>query len=319
MSAVLGPQEMRRLELRQMDNEELFRNYDNDLVLRLQNPRNLSDTRKMLGRFKTHLDGRPPSPELAKEFLAQFANRKPRTLYRYVQMIKGLMKWYGQPLDDLKVRVPKSLPPYIEDITVQKLLDAIENHRTHKGSIPRDKLLVELAARTGMRVGELAALEAKDIHKDFLWVRDSKYHKDRPIPLTQSVAPKLNDFVRGMGPNEKVFKIKARCISLKIKYWARKAGLDESFHAHCLRDKFSTDVLESGADIRVLQELLGHENLSSTQVYLAVTDKRKREAIDRLEFQKTGDPTINDPSAGIMPVSYSKDKEDGEKKKKKND
>jgi len=60
MSVVLGPQDRRRLELRQMDNKELFRNYDSDLVLRLHNPKNLSDTRKMLNRFRAHLAGRPP-------------------------------------------------------------------------------------------------------------------------------------------------------------------------------------------------------------------------------------------------------------------
>jgi len=317
ISAVLGPQERRRLELRQMGNEELFRNYDNDLVLRLHNQKNLSDTRKMLGRFEAHLAGRAPSPELAKEFLAQFVNRKLRTLYRYAQMIKGFMRWYGQPIDDFKVRVPKSLPPYIDDIVVQKLLDAIEDHKTHKGSIPRDRLLVGLGVRTGMRRAELAKLEARDVHEDFLMIRESKYDKDRVMPLAPPLARKLNEFVRDMKPNEKVFKLKGPSITMKIKYFARKAGLDESFHAHCLRHKFGTDVLESGGDLRTLQELMGHENLSTTQMYLAVTDKRKRETINQLEGGKKRYPTIDDPSAGIMPMSFSKEKQGDEKKKKK--
>ncbi len=104
---------------------------------------------------------------------------------------------------------------------------------------------------------------------------------------------------------------------MKIKYFARKAGLDESFHANCLRHKFGTDVLESGGDLRTLQELMGHENLSTTQMYLAVTDKRKRETINQLEGGKKRDPTIDDPSAGIMPMSFSKEKQGDEKKKKK--
>ncbi len=66
-----------------MTNEELFKLYDNDLVLRLHNVKNLSDTRKMLTKFKEYLNSYPPSPELAKGFLAQYADRKPRTLYRY--------------------------------------------------------------------------------------------------------------------------------------------------------------------------------------------------------------------------------------------
>ncbi len=88
-----------------MTNEELFKLYDNELVLRLHNVKNLSDTRKMLIRFKEHLSGYPPSPELAKGFLAQYADRKPRTLYRYAQMLRVFMKWYGEPIDDLKASI----------------------------------------------------------------------------------------------------------------------------------------------------------------------------------------------------------------------
>lgn len=69
--------------LRQMNNEDLFQLYDSDLVLRLHNAKNLSDTRRTLAWFKEYLNGYPPSPQLAKGFLAQYANRKPRTLYRY--------------------------------------------------------------------------------------------------------------------------------------------------------------------------------------------------------------------------------------------
>lgn len=168
-----------------------------------------------------------------------------------------------------------------------------------------------------MRIAELANLEARDVHEDFLMVRDSKNHKDRVIPLAPFIAHKLNDFIRGMKPNEKVFKLKAPCISMKIKYFARKAGLDEDFHAHCLRHKFATDVLESGGDLKTLQELLGHENLSSTEIYLSVTDKRKRETIRQLELGKKRDPTIDDPSAGIQILSYPKAKEDDENREKK--
>ena len=73
--------------LRRMTNVELFKLYDSDLILRLHSPKNLSDTRKFLTRFKEYLGSYPPSPEIAKSFLAQYADRKPRTLYRYAQML----------------------------------------------------------------------------------------------------------------------------------------------------------------------------------------------------------------------------------------
>jgi site-specific recombinase XerD len=265
-----------------MDNDELFKLYDSDLMLRLHNAKNLSDTRKMLARFKEYLNGYPPSPELAKGFLAQYASKKPRTLYRYSQMIKIFMKWYGEPMDEFKVKVPKTLPPYTEDAAVEKLFSAIENKKTHKGCIVRDMLLVELDRKTGMRRGELANLEPREIHADFLVVRDSKNHRDRVIPLSPSIAMRLHNFIEGMAPDEKVFKLKAPCISNKIRQFAKKAGL-VGFHTHTLRHKFATDLLEKGANIKVVQELLGHENLATTEVYLSIVNQSLKDAVRLLD------------------------------------
>ena len=255
----------------------------------------------MLSKFETFLAGHSPSPDLGKEFLAQYSDRKPRTLYRYAQMVKSFMKWYGQPMDEFKVKIPRTLPPYIEDDQIEQLLHVIESKRTHKGTIVRDKLLVQLDVKTGLRRAELANLEARDVHADFIVVRNGKGGKDRIIPLSSSIAQKLGTFVKGMERNEKVFKLKAPCISMKIKKFARKAGY-EDFHAHSIRHKFATDLLERGADLKVVQELLGHENLSTTQVYLAVTSERMREAVNLLEGSKKKKEPPYDPTDGISPI-----------------
>ncbi len=282
---IVTPDVKRRLRLRQLTNDSLFPLYDDEIVLRLHNAKNLRDTRRMLGLFKEYLNNYPPSPELAKGFLAQYSNKKPRTLYRYAQMIKAFMAWYGEPIDDLKVRIPKTLPGYTEDNDIEKLFQAIENKRSHKGCIVRDLLLVELALKTGMRRSELANLMAKDIHQDFLMVRNGKGGKDRVIPLVLSIAERLRNFSKDMKPEEKVFQLKPACISNKIKQFAKKAGITD-FHTHSLRHKFATELLERGADIRVVQELLGHANLTATQVYLSITSKRIREAISLLDKEK---------------------------------
>ncbi|MFC1913444.1 hypothetical protein ACFLX7_04565 [Chloroflexota bacterium] len=66
------------------------------------------------------------------------------------------MKWYGETMDDLKIKMPKTLPPYIEDSEIEKLFNAIENKRSHKDSIVRDSILVSLALKTRMRRSELS-------------------------------------------------------------------------------------------------------------------------------------------------------------------
>ena len=270
------------MALRNLSNNELIRLYDSELVLKLHNLKNLSDTRGMLSRFMANLGSYPPSPEMAKSFLAQYANRKPRTLYRYTQMLRGFMKWYGQPIDDVKIKVSKTLPPYTENSVIEKFIAAIANKQTHKGSIVRDILLVELDRKTGMRRGELANLEPREIHDGFLVVRDGKNHRDRMIPLPPSIETRLHNFIAGMAPDEKVFKLKAPSISNKIRQFAKKAGLD-GFHTHTLRHKFATDVLESGTNIKVLQTLMGHENLNTTEVYLSITDTALYAAAERLD------------------------------------
>jgi integrase/recombinase XerD len=283
LEALLGPEGRRRLTLRTKTNEGLLAFYDNELVFRNHNQRQLETERRLVRKFLLeYLGAYPPSPELAKGFLAQYVNKKPRTLARYAATIKGLMKWYGEPMDDFRIKVPRSLPPYTENSDIEKLFSAIENKRSHKGCIVRDTLLVALALKSGMRRGELANLEPKDIHHDFLVVRNGKGEKDRVIPLAPAIALRLLNFIKGMTPTEKVFKLKAPCISMKIKHFARKAGL-ESLHTHTLRHKYATDLLEAGADIRTLQELMGHADLSTTQIYLSITDKRLREAANLLE------------------------------------
>ncbi len=274
--------------LRHKSNEELFELYDSDLQLRVHNARNLEGIRQFLAKFKAYLNGYPPSPELAKGFLAQYASHGPHTFYNYVNHIKSFLKWYGEPLE-LKVRVPRQLPPYTEDKDIEKLFKVIESKRTHKRTIIQDSLLVTLDLKSGLRRTELVNLEPRDIHHDFLVVRNGKGGKDRVVPITPVLAPRLHNYIKDMEPTEKIFKLKPASLTTKIKTLAKRAGLND-LHCHSLRHKCAQNLLEAGADVKVVQELLGHANLSSTQVYLSTTDKRMRDAVALVDGQKPTKP-----------------------------
>ncbi len=281
LEGLLGPEGRRRLELKHMTNDQLFTLYESELMLRVRNARNLTYTKQVLARFKDYIGDYPPSPQLAKGFLAQFADRKARTFYSYAQMMKSFMKWYGEPMNDLKVKVPHSIPSYTEDGDIGKLLSAIENKKTHKACIVRDLLLAELALNTGLRRGELANLTPKDIHADFLIVRNGKGEKDRVLPLGITIGQRLHKFIESKDTDKPIFGLKAPCISNKISQFAKKAGVS-NVHAHTLRHKFATDLLEQGVNVKVVQTLLGHESLATTEVYLSITNKSLRDAIDTL-------------------------------------
>jgi hypothetical protein len=85
------------MALRDKPNSELFRLYDDDLILRIHNHHNLRDTRHILAAFSDHLGDTVPNAEAAKSFLTRYADKSARTRYRYTQMIQAFMTWYGLP------------------------------------------------------------------------------------------------------------------------------------------------------------------------------------------------------------------------------
>jgi len=278
-----------------MSNDELFLKYQPELQLKIHNTINLKNDISLLDKFREFLRGSRPSPSLAKEFLARYHQRSLHTQARYAATIKGFMRWYGEPVDDLKIKVPKNLPQYVEDDQVEKLLASVRAKKSHKGSIQRDLLIVELYLKSGMRRNELAELRVRDVHRDFLMVIKGKGGRDRMIPLQPDIAESLNAYIRGKQPDERVFGLRGTSIGNKISIFAGKAG-QKDIHTHSLRHKYATDLLESGANIRAVQQLLGHSDLSTTQGYLAITDKGLREAVNELDKKgKQGSVDVRKP------------------------
>jgi len=133
-----------------------------------------------------------------------------------------------------------------------------------------------------MRREELANLEPRDIRSDFLIVKGGKGDKDRLIPLTWDIAARLHEFTKDKRPDERVFGLRAPCISMKIKQFAKRAGLHE-LHTHALQHKFATDLLEAGVNLKVVQRLLWHKTLATTEVYVSLTNGSLFEAVRKLE------------------------------------
>ena len=181
------------------------------------------------------------------------------------------------------VKVTHPLPAFVHDEEIEKLKEAIRAKSTHKKSTFRDLALIETAVRTGMRRDELANLQPH--HIDFaalkVMVVGGKGAKDRVIPMHSRLVPILKELCEAKGPGERVFGLKGKSIGSKFYVWAKKAGVD--LHPHSLRHYFATTLLERGANIRAVQELLGHANLNTTQVYLSVTGKHLEDDINLLD------------------------------------
>ena len=278
----MGSEGKRKIRLHRKTNTELFQLYEAQLILRHRSQEALEEAKRVLSHFREYLGEFPPSPEIAAAFLAQFADRKTTTLYRYHSIIKTFMEWYGEPLDS-KIRMPQTLPDYVKSDDIEKLKEAMKSKKTHKKVIDRNLLIIELAIKTGLRRNEIHHLSVKDINleRGYIEVREGKGQKDRIVDLTASLQQSLTIFIKGKQSEESVFGLTSSTISGIIHWAAQKAGVD--IHTHSLRHHFGQSLVDNGTDLETVRRLMGHSSLKTTQVYIGRTDKQRRDAINSLE------------------------------------
>ena len=185
-------------------------------------------------------------------------------------------------------KVQRKLPEFLEQEEVESLILA-PDVRTVVGL--RDRAILELLYSTGMRVGELLTLNLSDLDRQNALVKvRGKGKKERILPVGGPALDALNSYLgrrRGMAGGESSRAIflslrgnrvpDAKSIRRRIEKYARAAGIRKKVTPHTLRHSFATHMLNAGADLRSVQELLGHVSLSTTQVYTHVTaDRLKR-------------------------------------------
>jgi len=178
-------------------------------------------------------------------------------------------KFEGIPLPKKDRKLP-------EVLTKGEVRNLIESTDTVKS-----RLIVSLLYSTGLRVSELVNLRVSDLNLEEKtgWVRRGKGGKDRLFVMSDSLSEELKEYFgdRGKG-NEYVFsKIKpltTRNIQKIIKGASGRAGISKKTTPHTLRHSFATHLLEQGIDIRVIQAMLGHSSLSTTQVYTHISSEQ---------------------------------------------
>jgi len=181
-------------------------------------------------------------------------------------------------------RMPKSLTR--ED--VKRLLNAVPLTRK------RDRLIILLLYGTGLRVSEVCNLKIKDIdfNRGVLTVKGGKGAKDRIVPLSGPLLKEIDEYLetRKDGSEylfveirrEKKDKISPKTVWYLLKKYGNKANV--SVTPHMLRHSFATHMLERGIDIRVIQEILGHSSLSTTQIYTKVTVEHLKKAQEKAKL-----------------------------------
>jgi len=238
---------------------------------------------------------------LLRGYLAGLREKKisPGSIVRKVSSIRSFYRFlvrqgYIEHDPLAGVHSPKKgrrLPGVLSPRQVLAILGAVE------GDSPkalRDRAILELLYAAGVRLSELVALDTSDIDIGEQEVRVvGKGNKERIALMGRAAADALQRYLREGRPtlvqrsheralflNKQGDRLSARAVQIMVRRCALKAGLDERVFPHLLRHTFATHMLDGGADLRVVQELLGHASVGSTQIYTHVSEAEKRRVYD---------------------------------------
>jgi len=181
-------------------------------------------------------------------------------------------------------KLPKTLPKVPTAEQVNNLVDAVDNNDLDRPFPKRDRAMFEFLYGCGLRVSELEGLNLEDIDTSEKWILvRGKGRKERQVPYGSKAAEALKNWLpvrlakaneRALFVNYRGVRISTRGIRKVVALYANLLAGDSSVHPHTLRHAFATHLLSDGADLRAIQELLGHSQLSTTQKYtqVALTD-----------------------------------------------
>jgi integrase/recombinase XerD len=249
--------------------------------------------------------GRPPEA-LDRASLEEFVRRQmtrglsPRSVARAVAAVRGFYRFLvmdrqldRNPADDLRPpRAWPALPRFLSLEEVDRLI-AQPDVTTVRGL--RDRAMIELLYATGLRVSELVGVRTVDLHLDEQYLTCiGKGSKERIVPIGEQASEWITryqttarrELTKGRAAPRLFLNARGGALS-RVGFWkilkqhGRAAGLPRTLSPHVLRHSFATHLLERGADLRAIQLMLGHADLSTTQIYTHVLEARLRTVYDR--------------------------------------
>lgn len=207
--------------------------------------------------------------------------RKVSCLRSYFHFLvrRGLLD--KNPAKSLRLpKAPKRLPDVPSEEQTNRLVDGVAADTLGRWFPERDLLIFELLYGCGLRVSELSGLDLADMDRDGRWIAvRGKGRKERRVPYGAKVAAALDKYLEKRPPagerallvNHRGQRLSARGVRGIVALYARILEGDSSIHPHSFRHAFATHLLSAGADLRSIQELLGHAQLSTTQKYTQVS------------------------------------------------
>lgn len=256
-----------------------------------------------LAQLSAFLDGKfDLTPEKLRGYLRKHAPtpvtraRKLSTLRAFVRFLKTINELDHDPTEALEAPIRrKRIPKALSQIQAAEMLDQAAEDVKHP---ERDRALLELMYSAGLRVSELVGLNLDQIDFRERTLRVfGKGNKERIALFGETAEGALKEYIRAhrvapkqgdpLFTNPKGGRLSTRSVQTIVKQWAIRVGLPPETTPHTLRHSFATHLLDNGADLKSVQQLLGHESLATTQIYTHVSVERLRKAIDQAHPQSS--------------------------------
>lgn len=225
-----------------------------------------------------------------KAFMAQnLSDKTSSSIVLFLSAVKYAYSVVFQRNPTENIKRPKrerKIPSVLTKDEIKALIDSTENKKS--------RLMISMLYACGMRVSELTGLKIKDINfeEGIGQIRQGKGRKDRTFNIPETLASKLKKQAEKQNENKQEYlftgskgQLSSRNIQKIVAKSAQKAGIKKSVHPHTLRHSFATHLLENNTDIRKIQELLGHADLNTTQIYTHISQeelKKIKSPIDSL-------------------------------------
>ena len=221
----------------------------------------------------------------------------PRSIQRRLSGIRSFMNYLlreglikTNPATGIKTpKAPRSLPNVLDVDQINQLLNITE---TNPISL-RDKAILELLYSSGLRLSELVNLNPIDLNlKDRSLIVTGKGRKTRLVPIGKKAMEAISQWLAVRNQLAKIDeealfvgtrgdRLGQRAIQARITHWGKKNGIQQGVYPHLLRHRFATHLLEASGDLRAVQELLGHKDISTTQIYTHLDFQHLAETYDK--------------------------------------
>ncbi|MBU0907568.1 MAG: tyrosine-type recombinase/integrase [Nanoarchaeota archaeon] len=270
-----------------MDREILLKRLKQEIEIRNFSQKTLKSYILSVNKFLDYLKERVPSQEEVKNYIQVQINRQnPSTVAHEIFAIQFFFeKVLGKKIYIPRPKRNKTLPEILIKEEVARMINSTNNIK--------HKLILKLLYGCGLRASEVICLQKEDVNfeEGLVHVRLSKGKKDRFVRVPESVKLELESYCkinsdRMLFPSNRGGKLTTASIQAIVEQSAKKAGITKEVYPHLLRHSFATHLLEQGTDLRIIQKLLGHADIKTTQIYTQISQasiKNVRSPLDNLE------------------------------------